>query len=303
MPRQPLAEVFGFPTDNMSTQANRSRAQRLCPFNNKSPNCTKDKINDPLGTCSIFHDGQVTITCPIRFREDWLIAEDAARFFFPVDAHWSSLPEVRLNDLHGKSAGNIDLVLVQYDNSGRIIDFGSLEVQAVYISGNIRSAFASYMDDPARNAHMDWSREPNYPRPDFLSSSRKRLVPQLMFKGGILKSWGKKQAVAVDSSFFATLPDLQEVAAADADIAWFIYDLVLDETSNRYRLIRSRTVYTIFSTALAQISVAEAPPIDDFLASLQQRLRTRGSKLADHSVATIRDVLHPLAREIDPEDV
>ena len=48
------------------------------------------------------------------------------------------MTEVRLNDANGKSAGNIDVVPVSYDNDGKVLDFGALEVQAVYISGNVR---------------------------------------------------------------------------------------------------------------------------------------------------------------------
>lgn len=163
--------------------------RRLCPFNNKEPKCTKDKAKDPLGVCSIYYEKHPVITCPIRFREDWSIADDAANFFFNEGTNWSSLTEVRLHDSHGKSAGNIDVVLVAYDEDGKVVDFGALEVQAVYISGNVREPFAHYMEDPQKRGNMDWSKEPNYPRPDFLSSSRKRLAPQLLFKGGILKNW------------------------------------------------------------------------------------------------------------------
>jgi hypothetical protein len=132
---QPLAEVFGYLTTDQSEKADRYRTHRLCPFNNKVPNCTKDKAKDPLGVCSIYHENHPVITCPIRFREDWIITDDAASFFFQDDATWSSLAEVRLNDSQGKSAGNIDVVLVAYDDKGKIYDFGALEVQAVYISG------------------------------------------------------------------------------------------------------------------------------------------------------------------------
>ena len=138
MPNQPLAEVFGFPINNDSPEAARSRQHRLCPFGNRVPNCTKDKANDPLGVCSILDGKQVVITCPIRFRQNWIIAEDAAAFFFPPNTKWTTLTEVRLSDKHGKSAGNIDVVLVSYDDRGKVTDFGALEVQAVYISGNVQ---------------------------------------------------------------------------------------------------------------------------------------------------------------------
>lgn len=34
MPGQPLAEVFGFPVDDFSPEADRHRQNRLCPFHN-----------------------------------------------------------------------------------------------------------------------------------------------------------------------------------------------------------------------------------------------------------------------------
>lgn len=271
-PKHPLAEVFGHAPTDFSAKAVRFRKNRLCPFNNKVPSCTKDKAKDPLGVCSVLGKDGPVITCPIRFREDWLIAEDAASFFFAEDASWTSLAEVRLADQDGKSAGNIDLVLVAYDQYGKIYDFGSLEIQAVYISGNVREPFAHYMADCRANAEMDWTHEPNYPRPDFLSSSRKRLAPQLMFKGGILHEWKKKMAIALDRPFFETLPSLQEVDRDRAEVAWLIYDLEIGEGESSYRLQKTKIVYTMFSDALNRITRAKIGPIDDFMRVLQGKI-------------------------------
>lgn len=272
MPKQPLAEVFGFPIDNQAKDASRYRNNKLCPFNNRIPNCTKDKANSPLGVCSILHDGLPVITCPVRFREEWLIAEDAANFFFPAGAMWTSLTEVRLKDAEGSSAGNIDVVLVSYDFQGRLTDFGALEVQAVYISGNVRNPFEFYMEDPPSNATMDWSGQKNYPGPDYLSSSRKRLAPQLLFKGGILNAWKKRSAVALDRGFFETLPKLVEVTPAKAEMAWLVYDLILNQSTNRYELTRLKTVYTKFNDSLQQITVSKPGKVADFVTVLQEKL-------------------------------
>jgi len=269
---QPLAEVFGFPIGNLSESANRYRTKKLCPFNNKVPNCTKDKANDPLGVCSVFEADFTAITCPIRFRENWLIADDGADFFFPPGTSWTSLTEVRLKDKHGKSAGNIDLVLVSYDRQGKVTDFGSLEVQGVYISGNVRNPFEYYMKDPANRTNMNWKGKPNYPGPDYLSSSRKRLAPQLIFKGGILNTWRKKSAVALDLGFFNTLPKLKEVPKSKAEIAWFVYDLDYLKKENRYCLARRKIVYTGFNDALNQITRSDAGNVDDFISLLQEKL-------------------------------
>jgi hypothetical protein len=272
MSKNPLAEVFGFPIDNLDLEANRYRKNKLCPYNNKVPSCTKDKANDPLGVCSVFDKDDIAITCPVRFRENWLIAEDAANFFFPQNTLWTSLTEVRLNDASGQSAGNIDIVLVSYNNQGKVIDFGSLEIQGVYISGNVRRPFEQYIANPALNSNLDWSNERNYPRPDYLSSSRKRLAPQLIFKGGILKHWNKKMAVALDNSFFKTLPELPETKEKDADMAWFIYDLIHDQTSNTFKLKKVKTKYTNFKNALDKITMPSPGKIGDFISVLQDKL-------------------------------
>jgi len=272
MPRQPLAEVFGFPIDSFAPEAERYRAKRLCPYNNCVPNCTKDKAKDPLGVCSVVDAGHVVVTCPIRFRQDWIIADDAAAFFFPEKARWTSLTEVRLEDKHGRSAGNVDVVLVSYDDRGRVVDFGAIEVQAVYISGNVRRPFEHYMEDPKGRHAMDWVGQPNYPRPDFLSSSRKRLAPQLIYKGGMLKSWGKKLAVVVDCHFFANLPELPETSQQAADIAWLIYELSYDPVQRRHGLTAVRVAYTAFAPALERITTTEPGVLAEFFDRLQTKL-------------------------------
>lgn len=239
------------------------------------PNCTKDKVVDPLGVCSVFDGSNVSVTCPVRFREKWVIASDAANFLFPQGTKWTSLTEIRLNDVHTKSAGNIDVVLVSYDDNGRLIDFGSLEVQAVYISGTIRTPFAHYMSNPLQHKNMDWQGRKNYPRPDYVSSSRKRLAPQLLFKGGILHKWGKKQVVAVDSSFFATLPIMEEVPVEAAEFLWLVYNFELDASRNQFEQKLARKVYTTFNSTLNSLTIAEPGEVTDFIKTLQVRLNEK----------------------------
>ncbi len=266
--KQPLAEVFGHLVTDHGKKATRYRTHRLCPFNNKVPSCTKDKAKNPLGVCSIYHDDHPVITCPVRFREDWLIADDAASFFFDESATWSSLTEVRLNDAYGKSAGNIDVVLVAYDEQGKVYDFGALEIQAVYISGNVRDPFEHYMKDPKGRARMDWSNEPNYPRPDYLSSSRKRLAQQLC-RSKIFHEWGKKTAVALNRDFFNTLPGLQEVSKGEAAIAWMVYDIVpginrRSEANQQMQLVITEVVYSKWPDFLDAASLIRGEDIGTF---------------------------------------
>jgi len=267
----PLAEVFGFPITNRSKEAQRFRRNKLCPFNNRVPSCTKDKAKSPLGVCSIFHDETPVITCPVRFRERWIIAEDAAKFFFEKGTTWTSITEINLEDKRGKTAGHIDLVLVAYDDHGHVTDFGALEIQAVYISGNIRAPFEYYISASNRR-DLSWKGKPNYPKPDYLSSSRKRLIPQVLYKGGILKAWGKKQAVVLQKHFFQTLPEMPSVDVKKADIAWLLYELKPQPKENRFTLVQEEVVYTEFGPALDRIIKPEPGNIKDFIEVLQEKL-------------------------------
>lgn len=275
----PLGEVFGFPIDNDSDRARRYRDNKLCPYNNIVSNCTKNSIEFPLGVCSLNHKGKQVIICPIRFREDWTIISDAANFIFDGKAIWTHVGEVRLKDKHEKSAGNIDYVLVSYDDKGRVVDFGSLEVQAVYISSNLTGPFTAYLEKPTPD--FSWTQAFKYPKPDYLSSSRKRLIPQIIAKGSILKQWNKKQVVALQTSFYNSLPSLPEFDKSESDFAFFLYDLVLDKKTKVLSLKLSRVVYTKFASALEQIAKFEAGSISQFTEILQKKLDAKKAGASD----------------------
>lgn len=290
MRKNPLAEVFGFPIGNNSRAARRCRENRLCPFNNIVPNCTKDKANDPLGVCSILDQDEVAVTCPVRFHEDWVIAADAASFFFGDRYKWTTLTEVRLKDAFGKAAGNIDIVLVAYNDKGQLVDYGALEIQSVYISGNVRKPFEQFMDNPQAFKKINWTNYRNYPNPDYLSSSRKRLAPQLIFKGGILNKWRRKMAVSLNQGFFKRLPRLTTVDKSDAEVAWFIYDLIYNKKHGKYRLECINVLYTKFQSALNQISFSEAGDENDFIKELQGKLNEKLDHESEHHVSTLAEL-------------
>lgn len=276
---QPLGEIFGFTIENKSDRAKRYRINKLCPYNNIVSNCTKNSIEFPIGVCSLNHKDKQVIICPIRFREDWTIVTDAANFNFEVNATWTHLGEVRLKDKHGKSAGNIDYVLVSYDDKGRVLDFGSLEVQAVYISGNLTGPFTAYLEN--QSSEFNWPQAFKYPKPDYLSSSRKRLIPQIIAKGSILKQWNKKQVVALQTSFYNTLPTLPEFDKAESDFTFFLYDFVPDKKNKVLSLKLQRIVYTKFASALEQIAKFEAGSISQFTDILQKKLDAKRAGFSD----------------------
>ncbi len=292
MPKNPLAEVFGYPVDNMSQDAINHRQGKLCPYHNSSGmKCTKNSATDPLGVCTVFEGERLVVTCPIRLRQDFKIIADAVDFFFP-GVSYVPLTEVRLKDKNGKPAGNIDIVIAALNDNDDIMDFGAVEVQTVYISGNVTKAFREYMKDPVANQAMEWPRK-NYPRPDYLSSSRKRLAPQLIYKGGILHNWEKKTAVVVHKGFYEQLPALEEVEKTDAEIAWLIYDLRHDKSHNRYELVRSDVKYTKFESALTTITTPSIGEMTEFLKDLKARIK-KGKTMGVPPSSAIAPEVEPL---------
>jgi hypothetical protein len=276
---QPLAEVFGFSIKDESERAKRYRDNKLCPYNNIVSNCTKNSLDFPLGVCSLYHKDNPEIICPVRFREDWTIVSDAAKIIFEENTTWTHIGEIRLKDKHGKSAGNIDYVLVSYDDKGRVLDFGSLEVQAVYISGNLTGPFKDYLENAS--PFFTWANALKYPKPDYLSSSRKRLMPQIIAKGSILNQWNKKQVIALQVGFYQTLPPFKEVDRRQSDFALLLYDLIQILDSENRTLTLQKIVYTTFKSALDIIANYEAGPINEFTQILQKKLDKKRSGVLD----------------------
>ena len=97
-----------------------------------------------------------------------------------------------------------------------------LEIQEVYFSGK---GMASEFEALRNDTHEP----PPYPsevrRPDWRSSSAKRLMPQLEFKAPTLRRWGAKLAVAVDRPFFNAVGGTSDHPSDDlneGDIIWHV---------------------------------------------------------------------------------
>jgi hypothetical protein len=118
---------------------------------------------------------------------------------------------------------------------------------------------------------MEWPSK-NYPSPDYLSSSRKRLAPQLIYKGGILQKWGKKLIVVADEMFFAHLPKLKQTSKTNAEIIWMTYGFAFDKKRNAYSLAHRDTRYTTFANAISTITTPTIGNVKDFMKYLQDRI-------------------------------
>lgn len=275
MASQPLCEVFGYPIGDFSDEAICHREEKLCPYNNSSRFCTKDKKDNPLGVCSMWYEGRPVIICPIRFRQDWRVVSDTAPFLLR-NSSGKFVTEATIKDANKESAGHIDVVVLETGPDHRIIDFGALEIQAVYITGNVRNPFAFYYENPSARFADPWNGA-NAPHPDWLSSV-KRLVRQLTVKGTIIRAWDKKIAVVVESQFYNTLTLLNDIAEyhpEEADMAWFLYSLVSNPQNGRFELELERKVYLRFVDVQEKLSKINPGDITDFTTVLENKYQRK----------------------------
>jgi hypothetical protein len=83
---------------------------------------------------------------------------------------------------------------------------------------------------------------------------------------------------------------MMEVDKSEAEMAWLVYDLQLDQQQKRYKLERFRTVYTQFDTALEKITRAEAGDIQHFMEHLQEKLDAKLENGHSPDAPTLADV-------------
>jgi len=230
-----IAEWFGEPFRTMRAARRRTLARSAlghdaplpCPFQRGRPPCSKRG-----GVCSIqAPGGQPVITCPSRFYEGDLLPSWLARIAgFSTVYLAREVPFMR-SPATGRPAGRIDLVVAQDRLAAAW--FG-LEIQAVYFSGRgMQSDFEMLLTDDS-----DIPPAPTeFRRPDWRSSSAKRLMPQLQIKAPTLRRWGTKLAVAVDLPFFEAIGGPTETPSRDlndGDIIWLVPRMSSDSRLEAY---------------------------------------------------------------------
>jgi len=259
-----IAEVFGYRVENNSAEARRARRTKACPFRSKP--CAKGSSKDPLGVCAITDGKTLAVTCPVRFLQDGLAFAQAAECAFGADVSYCAIPEVPFlhSDVGSRRLGKIDYVLARHQRA-QLADYCALEIQAVYFEGpGIRQEFRSFLEtavlpEPARGR-----------RPDYRSSSQKRLMPQLLVEVPVLRRWGKKVFIALDQGFFEWLPPCKEVDPTNAEITWLVYAFV--PGLKRYEMTFLKAVPTTLDFAVVSLTAARAPARPDFEEEIQKAL-------------------------------
>ena len=219
--RYGIAEWFGEPFDALPAPRRQALARAAlgrddppaCPFQRGRPTCGKKG-----GVCSIrAGTGRPVITCPRRFEEDDLLPRWLAEIVGFDDVFLAREVPFMRSPATGRAAGRIDLVVA--GDAAATVWFG-LEMQAVYFSGlGMQADFELLLDHAAATPPPPTAIR----RPDWRSSSAKRLMPQLQIKAPTLRRWGTKLAVAVDMPFFEAIGGPKDPPTRDldeGDIVW-----------------------------------------------------------------------------------
>lgn len=269
IPRYGIAEWFGKNIITM-TPENRQTFGKLAAYQDEegdlsnAPICPflsmlvpDVKCNKASGVCSIrkFSDGsdgaghpvaddRIVTVCPFRFLQRtsdgrsllvWI-----SKIMLDIDNPIvvKETPFLRkVSDITGgadsdddKKAGRIDWILVNPTTmAAGELEWCAVETQSLYFSGDkMRPEFDAYAKAPSSVLFPVGRR-----RPDYRSSGPKRLSPQLDVKVPVLRSWGKKIAVAVDRFFFNNMNGLADSYPRakndkerrdNADVIWFVMD-------------------------------------------------------------------------------
>ena len=298
--RYGIAEWYGQPFLGLAGEERRQLAQvalgegepGLCPFQNGRPRCRKAG-----GVCSLHRYGEAAdgrsgspvgdpvIVCPERFKERSLLVRWLAEIvgFNPQEATMAREVPFTRGTGTNKPAGKIDLVIAS-EVDGRLRWYG-LEIQAVYFSGTgMSSQFEALRDDavlpefgvdlrssplPARPPFPDAVR-----RPDWRSSSAKRLMPQLQIKAPTLRRWGSKIAVGVDRPFFDSIGGPSPGHSRDlndGDVVWLVPELARD-ANGRYRFSRGHWEVLTLEDSEKKLLAAEGVRREAFERDLRNRL-------------------------------
>lgn len=265
-----IGEVLGEPASLMRNPVN---AGYLCPFVNTK--CTKrsHQVSGPFPVCSIYRwqgrgskksQAGLVCVCPNRLFQAEII-QDVLRHCWPgaQPANPQIAYEVKMADF-----GKVDCVIADIDDSHKINQFVSVELQTVDITGSYFPAYAALVNSQLL------SKPPQY---NFnWRNVYKRYIMQLIFKGFFHHHWNTRIVAVMQDVLVDRLWEtggFNELPVEQSNIVFLSYRMVQDHAgSNRYSLQFVRPIGTRHMDLMNSILYHEAPSRDSFIQKIIARL-------------------------------
>ncbi len=249
----------------------RQRESRECPF--LGARCIKTEYRgsgDPIGTCTVSHQGLPHIICPNRFYEDDKgVIYQVSRLVLGDEHNIVLIPEVRLS-----SYGRVDFVAVQTDGQRRVLNFLPVEIHSNQTTqtGALSEAVREY----ERYGSFSTSRI-NYGMNTYMVI--KTFFIQCLTKGKLFAHWGTPYVwVMQDTLFFNWVGryDLElEEGLGGEDFIFAPCHLAFDDSDGQYHLELTRVVSASHEQLLSAFALPEESAFsrEKFRRQLQEKLR------------------------------
>ncbi|REE82143.1 restriction endonuclease NotI [Lutibacter oceani] len=261
-------EIFTYPLDNDSDNAQEAVNYYNCRFTGKICDKQSRMINYPMGVCSVNHSGKKPIICPNRFLEDNIVFTNICISAFGSTDNVLLFKEVRLKDV-----GTFDFVLVKHKPiSSEVEDFCIVEFQSDSTTGTgkLVNALKDFMNgDDLKNKNYSFGMN--------TYNTIKLSYIQMLIKGQVMESWDKKIFWVMQDFVFDNMVDRFNLADLDYteedNTKYHIYDLELKDNLYNLKLIRKKS--TTISNLIKAFTHQPTPSIDSFINKLEEKIELK----------------------------
>ncbi|MBM3134280.1 MAG: hypothetical protein FJZ89_03140 [Chloroflexi bacterium] len=269
------AEVFGYPADNRSDEAQSARQRHWCPFTDHACSKKSRLIDHPFAVCSVAHHGNFYAICPLRFEERGSIEgiprilEDVALHYFGNFNNVIPFPEVRLPNV-----GSIDYVLVRHKPmKAEVDDFVAIELQtdSTTSTGELVQGLRDFVAGQDVRGRVYRFNMNTY-------DTIKRSITQLLNKGVVYEAWEVKGYWVIQEYIYANLVKRygfkQEGYSPEYACRFALYDL--EQKGDRLALTARRFVSTTVDEVYqAMRNNPGLPNKDRFVMALNDKLQAK----------------------------
>lgn len=261
-------EIFGYPIDNSSIEAQQTRSKYWCPFTDKKCDKQSRIIPYPMGVCSVLHMGHVIPICPNRLLQGRVVLSQASKEFLGGTNNILVFGEVGLQQV-----GTFDFVLVKHKPiSSKVADFCIVELQSDSTTGT--GQLVKALGDFFSGKDLSSTRY-NYGMNTY--NTIKLVYTQVLNKGQTMEKWGKKIIWAYPRYIFENtvkrfnLSNLEY--KSQNSTVFYIYDLIREKNVYKLYLVdkRSSTIENLLKAFTNQTT----PRLDRFINTLENKIKLR----------------------------